>query len=319
MIKDLKIKTVSNIRSSLENLGINHDEFMIELSKYNGCIAGSFVFMNFGFSETGKNFLGFPKEFNDIDVYIHYTDIEFGPVGDDPFKNFHPFELFIMNKYTIKHENSNSYIFTDGIYHSRTYDIGKVKINIITLSMDAKQFIEENFDLDCCKITYDGELVECSNIDNLLKGTTYFRYNKCSLGNIYKNGLVEKSFVHNSNSEGKTKYSLRTNPHNLYASEAFLKFINIYKIYRNTYHNNTYQISEQFKRYYNYMEMYFDFESIFGNLTLDEVKTIAMTDDIVKIISRIRTFERIDKYKARGIRKVLYKPVTAFDRYYYSN
>jgi hypothetical protein len=43
---------------------------------------------------------------------------------------------------------------------------------------------------------------------------------------------------------------------------------------------------------------------VFEGITSDNIDEIPMTDEIVQIISMIRTHERIDKYKSRGMEKI---------------
>lgn len=293
--------TINNIKNSFHKLGIDHDMFMTELAKYNGVIAGSFMFMQFGFTkENGtQNFLGAKCEYNDIDVYIEQHEGDKNPRYDDFTQYYHPSENFLVNVFKGCDNNtkSESYIFMDGIVLSRTYKIGNTNINVVLLSHPPLQFINENFDLDCCKIVYDGKSCHVYNIDELCNGVTTARYNKCSVDHVYRD---KPAYFTDDIPAFHSKLNCT-----LYRSDAFQKFKLLFKAYENKKSTKIHaNVPSQYDDYLKYISLTVDVNKVFENKTLSSLDRIKITDDVVKIISMIRTHERIDKYKLRGITKV---------------
>ena len=285
--------TINNVKDSFTEVGLDHDSFMTELAKHQGVIAGSFMFMNFAFVNTSgtnsKNFLGAAREFNDIDVYLQYHLCDKKPTDQYYYDDcYHPFEKYIMNNITTRVGESESYMFTDGIVLSRIYTTKKIKINVVLVNQPLVQFINENFDLDCCKIIYDGTTCTVFNPDELSQGISRCKYNKCSLDHIYKDAA-------------KPDYS----NNKIYKSDAFKKFKLLYEAFVNSKIPNSFTIDPDYNRYMTYISQKYDLTKIFGESSMNEVSKIKLTDDIVKIISMLRTHERIDKYKQRGIVTVL--------------
>ena len=96
-----------------------------------------------------------------IENYINLNDIDID-------QYYHPFEIYLNKKYKTHVNMTESYIFTDGIILSRTHLIDNLHINVILIDGPVFDFIMNNFDLDCCKIIYDGNNVFVYNIDDLL-------------------------------------------------------------------------------------------------------------------------------------------------------
>lgn len=282
--------TIRNVKQSFNDLGLNHDEFMEQLMQYGGVIAGSFMFMNFAFeTEPGKNYLGSPKKFNDIDVYIYSSLDQYDPKSIScPDDFYHPFEHYILENITDVYEKSDSYIFTDGIVMSKTFKTPKIDINVILLRDYPLKYIFSNFDLDCCKIIYDGEKCYVYNINELIQGVTSCKYNKCTLNHVYKDDPP-----HNRGSK-ILKNTLKS-------TDAFLRFVQLF----NEYSKST--ITPTYSKYLRFISLSVDIDELFSGVTSDNIMDIQLTDDIVKVISMIRTHGRIDKYKNYGIKKVYMK------------
>lgn len=334
--------TKRNTIAKMSQLGIDHDSFMLKLSMYGGVIAGSFMFMNFGHDNNIRNqkeqcsechswvhkphlnFFGVAQECNDIDVYIHdkyfiekYEENFHKTIsGSGNFDNtYHPFEWYIMENIAEKHTETQSYLFMDGMHYSRTYEGENTKINFIMLTEPCIPYIMNNFDIDCCKIIYDGKNVIVHKIDNLIEGKTMVRYNKCSINNLYR---------------GKQPYYLSgwhsNNPNSciLQNSMAFIKFRALYAVYRYNHNNleseniNIWYYHEGVKKnlilsekdvctydkYISEISKKINLYELFkGPIKKWEKETI--TDNVVKVISMIRTLERIDKYRARGIKQFI--------------
>lgn len=318
--------TINNVKKSFAENGLNHDEFMTELSKYQGVIAGSFMFMNFAFIADDKNFLGASREYGDIDVYLnmhqkiennntstYYTALEhrykksteylFSKPSDDLFYNYyHPFEHYLMRTFNPKIQQTDSYIFTDGILLSRMFHTDKIKINVVFVDQPVQQFINENFDLDCCKIIYDGKTCTAFNPDELAQGITRCRYNKCSLDHIYQNTVTPGCI--NSYRRYSHNY-IPTGSGSIYESDAYKKFVLLYQAFINSKKPGTFTVNSDFNRYMELISLKYDLNKIFDDSESFDYLKINLTDDIVKIISMLRTHERIDKYKNRGIKTVL--------------
>lgn len=303
-LNNVKFRTICK----LNEFGLDHDKFMTKLMEYDGVISGSFMFMNF--FDLGEKMIC-----NDIDIYI----------CDNLYFNtenlyFHPFENYILENITDKYVTKDSYIYINGMLYSRTYIYDKININFILLSNPCKAYIFENFDLDCCKIIYDGINVEVFDIENLIEKKTIVRYNKCTSDEIY---------------QGKPQYSSNTNINiNSYCkmvnSIPFIKFKILYDIYRfnkklicdfpiythtemiiSPNGNNTFNTDFCGSNYVNlYTEFIneifntIDLDKLFNNGTIQNLNNIDLTDDHFKIISMIRTLERIEKYKERGILEI---------------
>lgn len=283
--------TINNVKYSFNGYGIDHDSFMTELEKYEGVIAGSFMYMNFVCSRNGKNPTDLEK-INDIDIYIcDKTDRSKNSIDE----YYHNFEKYIMQNITNEVKTTESYIFTDGIILSRTYVSEKINLNVILLNEPAVQFINNNFDLDCCKIIYDGKTCQVYNLNDLLKDTTECRYNKCTLEHMYKDNNIYWTKAPSKIGYG-SKYSI-------YFTDAFAKFKKFFKIYSDK-KNGIVDPNDKYTLYLKIISRQVILDDIFENITMENIDQIIMTDKIVKIISMIRTHERIDKYKNRGIKLV---------------
>lgn len=141
ILERAKTNTIANLKI----FGFDN-KFMDELVKYNGVISGSFMFMNL---------LDLPMKCNDIDIYIDGST-HINKYSGDYNDQFHPFEKYLLDLCG-NHTRSNSYLFVDGIIHTRIFKFKYIDVNVITLNRECIKYIDENFNLDCCKIIYDGE------------------------------------------------------------------------------------------------------------------------------------------------------------------
>lgn len=309
---DLLQKAIDNTKHMMDVLKLDHDFFMDELSKYSGVISGSFMMMNV---------LELPMECNDIDVYIFEKDYE-NRTKTDNYNTmshiFHPFEQWMINKYRCDHVQKESYLFVDGIIYSRTYKTRYIDINVIILSEPCIDQIN-NFDLDCCKICYDGTDIKIYDPDNLFSYKTHVRYNKCSSKNLAI-GSVPRS-----NSHASSVYNLHGYVHN---SLAFIKYQMFYDVYK--YQKGKLKSFPKYKYYTHIMKHngknrkkrsrhcaasnYLLFDAMVKTISkvvdldmhfdrghIGDLTKVPITETTVKIISMIRTLERIEKYRGRGI------------------
>ncbi|XWV25490.1 putative ORFan [Tupanvirus deep ocean] len=339
--------TKTNTVRRMNELGLDHDNFMAELSKYGGVIAGSFMLMNFAHDgSTDLNFFGKPQECGDIDVYIcdneYFKNMYSCEPGAEPCV-FHPFELYIKKHITQRYRMKNSYFFIDGMLYSRIYLTKKININFILLREPCVPYINNNFDLDCCKIIYDGQNIMVYQIDNLIQGKSLARYNKCYLDHIYQDKPV-----YWTKPPRRNFYVYKNDVMTLKNSLPFIKFKILYDVYMHvgglventsypTYTHNEAIIrcsDEPFnfieKKYsaldnldlYTYFMLEInkivDLDKLFSRLNesvdredcslsgsvFQDWDTLQLDDTMVKVISMIRTLERIEKYKSRGITEI---------------
>jgi len=312
--------TKQNTIAKLNEYGLNHDLFMKELTKYNGVISGSFMFMNF-FNK--------PMECNDIDIYVNDNEYfnkmyEYTTSFDLQNNLFHPFENYILNNITHKYRTKNSYYFIDGILYSRLYIYDKININFILLKDSCKTYINNNFDLDCCKIIYDGDNVQVFDIESLINRKSMARYNKCSLDNIYQGKplhggfdrtiLFQPDYCTLKNSVPCIKLKMLYDVY-LFNKKKITEFPNYEhnECINNENEINSEITNEKFNGH-SYIDLYTKFiDEINKTISLDVLfcheswmiaKKIKLTDNIVKVISMIRTLERIEKYKKRGMKEI---------------
>lgn len=328
--QELLDNTKRNCINKLKYYGLDHDDFMTNLKKYGGVIAGSFMFMNFGhnnclfdvdtecptcnqiISKKPMNYFGKLQECGDIDVYIRDNKFfeNYGISGNND-TCYHPFEFYIKKNITENHNTKNSYMFIDGILYSRTYTTDKIDINFILLKEEPIEYINNKFDLDCCKIIYDGDNVLVFNIEDLVNGKTKFRYTKCYIDHLY---MDNSPFFLDKKTNVPYKVSYKN-------SVDYIKFKMLYEVYLvenqklSKYSTHThydgmikeikYSIKtlddvDRYRRYLRKIGDIIDLESVFDSLSriLDKIE---LTDDILYIISMLKTLERIDKYRNRGI------------------
>lgn len=334
-VNRLLVVTKNNTIRKLQEYGLNDVDFMEELAKYNGVISGSFMLMNFGHTNNKNicgalNYFNKPAECDDIDVYVYDPDfltrtIDYSkPLDFNGNMFFHKFEQFILKKLTKNGTTKNPYLFIDGILYSRMYITEKIKINFILLSKPCIPFINENFDLDCCKIIYDGENVYVHDIESLVQGKSLARYNKCSLDNLYQGKPSywtqsyprEVRIIHDAvsvrNSLPYIKYKM------LHSVYLFNK--NIIKQYPKYHHNDVLYTNNKselvttnysgstyaskYTEYINEIQKTVDLDALFCSGSVLNLDVVQLTEVSINVISMIRTLERIDKYKARGITEI---------------
>ena len=300
-ITEISNNIIKNVKNSFSEYDIDHDSFMRELSKYGGVIAGSFMYMNFvranttSANTTSANIWNI----NDIDIYI-CDKTDRSKITEKDY--YHEFEKYIMRNISNDVKTTDSYIFTDGIILSRTFVCKKIALNVILLNEPVVNFINENFDLDCCKIIYDGKSCQIYNLDDLSNGVSGCKYNKCSLKHVYQNHEMywNLDVLKYWNSDVLRNRECATS---IYSSDAFMKFKKLFQTYLDK-KKGIVDVNCRYRIYLKLISRQMVLDDVFEGVTLDNIDQIKMTDQIVKTISMIRTHERIDKYKQRGIKLV---------------
>lgn len=308
ILNQAKLNTVNKLNA----FGLCHDRFMNELSKYKGVISGSFMFMNL---------LNAPMKCNDIDIYIcdnDYFEKMYQPQESGEINVFHPFETYILENITNNYHSKNSYLFIDGIKYSRVYISKYININFILLNQPCVEYIYQNFDLDCCKIVYDGKNVSVFDLENLLNRKSTVKYNQCCLDHLYAGNSCYTSI---SQQHPANKYTYLTN------SIAYIKFKMLHDVYKFNkglildfpiYEhidcvftgNNSIKTTKNFCGV-QFINLFTNFilqlnknvnlDQLFNYGSITDFDQIQLTNQIVKVISMIRTLERVEKYRKRGI------------------
>ena len=305
ILNQAKLNTINKLNA----FGLSHDDFMNELSKYNGVISGSFMFMNL---------LNTPMKCNDIDIYI--CDNDYFNQSNESKTPFHPFEKYILENVTNSYHSKNSYLFIDGILYSRVYISKYININFILLNQPCVEYINNNFDLDCCKIIYDGKNVAVFDLQNFLNRKSVVKYNQCSIDHVYQG---QSRYTSIDNQYGPNKYTYLTN------SIAYIKFKMLHDVYKfnkglisdfpiydhieSVFTENEWpcnktiksfsgvQFINLFTNFISQLEKTVNIDELFNHGEITDLDRVPLTNEMVKVISMIRTLERVKKYKERGI------------------
>ena len=172
-LNNTKLRTIKMMNA----YGLDHDSFMTELKKYNGIVTGSFMYVNF-----------FPNnvaDCGDIDVYIYEPSV-------DRARDYHPFERYLLDKFVCSHTFCKSsspygkagYTFVNNIHYARKYFTKNIDVNFILIDRPCVPYVNNCFDLDCCKIIYDGETVTTYDFDSIINHHT--NVNLCKYDNCGK-------------------------------------------------------------------------------------------------------------------------------------
>ncbi len=332
---DYVLNTKKNAIKKLEELDIKTD-IIEEMVKHKGVISGSFMFNCFTNNPEpqNNNYFGRPIDFNDIDVYFHDTSFvdnkyntEQNQLEDKNSEQifYHPFEKYIIDNYASKIFTKDSYLFMKGMVYSRTYIMEKVNINFILLSEPCVEYIQNNFDLDCCKIIYDGTDVILYKTENLINGISGVKYNDCSKENLYQNGpCYHESFSSYRLSE-LCKNQSKAVSHALRKSTAYKNFMKLCEVYKsskssksssNILRRHLFEPEEyrKYKRYIDKISNIINFDELYNKIIDYGVSKLDIFcpffDDVIKVISIIRTLERMDKYSNRGIKDFIFDSKT---------
>lgn len=310
-----------NIKDEMNKHKINHDKFMKKLNKYHAVISGSFVL---------KKLLDAPFKYDDIDIYIYdpeYNNNNFYNVKHkDSVSYYHPIEIHIMKNYANEFTTKNSYELVRGIHYTRTYHGSNTKFNIIILNENPEFHIYNRFDMDCCKLYYDGNKIHVFNLLDLVKLKTGVHFNNSvDPEKIYqeKHGLIngiQGNFIF-SLIYAKFRilydiYKRKQDPNyrfkkHIYIEENKLSFNRISFEVESINKPNQITICTN-----NYFEEYSNYLYFIGKLiNLDELfsKNINLEEGIdkdtlgkyIQVCLMIQTFERINKYKNRGIKEFI--------------
>ncbi|AYV85652.1 MAG: putative ORFan [Satyrvirus sp.] len=301
----IKLHTIKN----LSTLGLE-DKFLDLMREHKAVISGSFMFMNV---------VNPMADFNDIDIYVydenHLENMK--KIGTDSY--FHPIEKYLetlSDGYACK----NSYVFIKGVLYSRTYHSSKIDINFILVDMPCKPYIYSNFDLDCCKIIFDGDLIIYYDISTITKKECFATFNECDLNKLYLGDKLyhatfrPEAIVTYRKSKSFIKYKMLYDVY-LFVNKKIDKFPTYLwnqQIFENT-HDLITSIPEylcaldSFETYVAIMRKlrkYINLDEIFDKNTIMNLDTQPLTEKMVKTISIMRTLERIMKYKKRGMKKI---------------
>ena len=296
---------VTRTKSRMEQLKLPVDQFISEMMKHGGVIAGSFMLMNY----TNDAF-----EFGDIDVYF-YNDpkYEIGNITNNLETYYHPFEKYLMKTFTngVEDYDKQVYIALDGILYSRTFTTAYVNINFVLVNDYPIKFINEKFDLDCCKVIFDGVSCTVYNEKDIANGVSNVKYNTYTLEHMYMDG---PAYSQNSRANATTIF---------YNSLAFTKLKLLYDVYlynngklthfpvHKTYTNSkTTKIPKYhcaidkiilYTKFIDIIKKDVDLDYVFKHGDGYDLQYFQITGDIIKVVSMIRTLERIEKYRGRGV------------------
>lgn len=288
--EDRESDTVKRTLTNLNLFNIPVDEFISEMRKYNGVIAGSFMYMNY----TNTTF-----NCGDIDIYFKKIDnIE-----------IHPFERYVFNNLIEKHNNVNevrNYNTIDGLFYSRHFKTNCVTINIVIVNDDPVKFIFDNFDLDCCKVVFDGEQCIVHNKNDILNGVSNVKFHKTDPKLVYKNKAKKGNDCSMSNNLHsftnsvafiKLKILLEINDYN---KKKIIQFNNYTSRGGKTYNARDYFI--QYTKFIEFIEKRYGPLDVFTYSGVDKMFNDSKYDTtILQLINTIKTLERVDKYRNRGI------------------
>lgn len=291
------IETKNRIIRMMNAYDLNHDKFMIELNKYNGVIAGSFTYINF-----------FPEEAaecNDIDIFIYQAKHH--------VRDYHPFESYLVDYFNCEHifcqlhgqYNEKDDTHND-IHYARVYKTNRIDINFILINKPCASYISENFDLDCCKIIYDGNNVCVHDFESLMNHKTNVKTHKCDCQN--NKTTANFNIGHFSETMPFIKLLMFFDVYKYLAGDITnFPTYNHVQIMRtldkmDIYISNKYCALQQINLYTKiicHIEKTTDIDSILKSAT--EISNITVTDQILSLINMIITLERVEKYRKRGM------------------
>ncbi len=294
---------------SMNKFCLDHDNFMHNLKKYNGVISGSFMYSNFYKDEN--------IVCGDIDVFVYNPlyDTQNGHKYDETnndYDFYHKFEKYIIDNFKCVGVNKETYMCIDGIYYSRKYKTPKIDINFILVNKPPIKYINENFDMDCCKIIYDGNTIQVYDYNGLMNRTTIVRYNKCTVSNVVGYHITKDMTPRDGSLE---------NPTSFFNSVSYFHLKMLFDVYcyknrrldifpdhhRKISRNKQIEVWNAKNEIENYSKMItilnisIDLDKLFdGVLKIDNLK---ITDTMIQLVSMIRTLHRIEKYRKRGVRQ----------------
>lgn len=253
----------------LENNGIDVKEFNDMLLRNNAIIAGSTMLKCY----TNNKFNA-----RDIDIFVN-NDIDLRE--NSIYK-------IITDKYNGVPSLSDSYSLIQNIHYSRefTFRNSPLIINVTYVNMDPREFVKNWFDIDCCKIMYDGVNVNISYdvYNGLRKGMSLCRIPPtCNTKNCYRSSpMIKFTPTCGGFREGA-----------LY--KRYIKFCDEYTRYKKTFQWN-YEYYPDITA-----DMINKLEKIMEHVNYEDNKHIVITDYDLMLAFHLRYFSRLIKYKNRGI------------------
>lgn len=171
----LKENTLNNVIRRLESCGIDVDHIRSFMTKHNCWITGGFMLNSFGYDNTSKpNTNWFGKEIVDTDIDIIVTcDCSNNDLITKTCANIASFFKSINYELHIEYR-CEEYSGFESICHMMYYTNGKVLFNVIITSCDIITFTND-FDLDCCKIATNLEIVYVYDIDSIVQCKSMYR------------------------------------------------------------------------------------------------------------------------------------------------
>jgi hypothetical protein len=132
------------------------------LSTTNSYIAGGFVFNNFSRDlDSDLTYFGAPFHYNDIDIFTKSDDIA----------------NFIKQVGFKCYRDASADYFNFAIEHVNYFKKRNCIINVIGLdNNEVLDVIINNFDLDCCKMAYNGTDLYIHNINDLVEKRSLWNF-----------------------------------------------------------------------------------------------------------------------------------------------
>lgn len=290
LIKDINcIKTRLMIHQYFRKKDFPIEEFIELLKDNNAIISGSLVC---------KYYMELDFENNDVDIFIEYKKLNSGRYQEDDDGEYcmdDITEWILENcKCNIYNEKiRDSYTLINGLNYSKKIILNNdITFNIITVLCDPYIFIQKNFDIDCCKIIYDGYGVDIQddihfNINNMI---TYCKPSPvCDIRHVYASSYI---------------------PENNFPELPIFKEFDILK--------STYDYPHIYTKYSKYIDIMK--EKINLNDLMDDIREICIDEYnniniiiklstktwinyfniIIKIMNYVRYLDRLEKYKNRG-------------------
>lgn len=285
-----------NTLDRLSEYGFDVDYLCKLLIKYNSIISGSFMLMNL---------LNLNTRHNDIDIFLfdsHFLENRNG---------LHEIEKYIIENVCSITSTKDEYSTNIGIQYTRTYykkfediNTNAIKINIIVLNMDCQFYINEMFDLDCCKIMFDGESVKTKFLLDILKKESFAKINTnidteylCMINQFFP--MYEcKIFLDLFNIDDKLWIKKYGNKFLMYKEKIHPGSVNIN--YKLKYTNYIIKFSNVIKLLQQSIDKETSLQIWGKDYNLKEMKQYQH----LLLHSYIRTILRIEKYKNRGIKSI---------------
>lgn len=268
------LKAIQRFSDYLRVNNVDPQEFNKMLINNNAIVAGSSIL---------KFYMNGSFNINDVDIFVKYSK---------EYPNNGPVEQWIENNNKdIYCYDVNSYTMVYGILYSKHYVLrdSEFKFNIIVLSMNPQEFIENNFDIDCCKLMYNGiHVYGPYNIyHNIHKRITYAKQSPiCSIDNCYR---LSKRFSQSVKGISDVNGCLTKRLPYTY----FQKFCVVYQRYRITFEWDYINFPGVDINTLHKLENIMDL-----NKTTSDFDTI--TTDHLKLIYILTYLERLEIYKRRG-------------------